>query len=29
MEKIRPIAMTTALFGAVPTAMSLLPMLFH
>jgi hypothetical protein len=29
MEKLRPIAVTTALFGAVPAAMSLLPMLIH
>jgi hypothetical protein len=29
MEKLRPIAVTTALFGALPAAMGLLPMLIH
>jgi hypothetical protein len=29
MEKLRPIAVTSALFGAVPVAMSLLPLLVH
>jgi hypothetical protein len=29
MEKLRPIAVTSALFGAVPVAMGLLPMLIH
>jgi hypothetical protein len=29
MEKLRPIAVTTALFGAVPVAMGLVPMLVH
>jgi hypothetical protein len=29
MEKLRPIAVTSALFGAVPAAMSLLSFLAH
>ena len=29
MEKLRPIAVTSALFGAVPVAMGLVPMLIH